>query len=345
MTSPTTIADRTDSDAAGRRAQVPLAVLTLVAGGLLLAGSYLGTVGMIVAVAVVQAALVVSWVLGSGLPGRIGGIVLGVMAAAATDVAVTRYHESGYQPVLAVLGVAIPLMFVHQLTRGVVRSRVVESLADITLLVLAVTAIGGLILLRYQGNGDRTVLAVVGAMTAGLVVGHLADMVIPAPRFDESIDRGLPGVVLGIVAGGAVGTITLREIIDFTGGRGLFVGAAVAAVACLLSIGATFAWTHSTLTAATPTATIPTAAIPTATIPIATAGPAPDPAVPAPLEPTEGPGDTALMRDLAEDAAADTVSYARVWTGIPALRPLAAVLITVSLSAPAGYVLVNALGG
>jgi hypothetical protein len=91
-------------------------------------------------------------------------------------------------------------------------------------------------------------------------------------------------VVLGVLAGAAVGLLILRSLIDFAGGRGAFVGAALGAVACLVSIGASFAGAHST------------------------------------LEPAGAPSSWVVR-----------------------LRPVAAVLITVALCAPAGYVLINAL--
>lgn len=222
-----------------------LAVLSALFAGLLAAGCYLGNVWLLVAIAVLQAVLVPSWVLGTGLPGRIGALLLGGLAAAGADAATTHWHDSGYSPVLGVLAVAIPLMFAHQLTRGVVRTRVVESLAGITVLLIAAVALSGLIVLRRQGNGETITLALLGAIGAGLVVNHLTDAVLPAPRFDPGIDRGLPGVLTGLLAGGAVGLLALRNDIDFAGGRAAFVGAAVAAVSCLLSIGASFAESRS----------------------------------------------------------------------------------------------------
>jgi hypothetical protein len=224
-----------------------LAVLTALAGGVLAGGSYVGNIGLLVAVAVIQAVLIVSWVFGTGLPGRIGALVLAVLAAGGADAAVTHWTTSGYSPVLGVVGVAIPLMFIHQLTRGVVRTRVVESLADITVLIIAVVAFAGLIVLRRQGNGDLVTPAIVAAIAAGLVAGHFTDAVLPAPRFDPAIDRGLPAVVVGIVVGGLIGLLALRRVIDYAGGRGAFIGAAVAAVACLLSIGASFSRVHSSM--------------------------------------------------------------------------------------------------
>lgn len=282
-------ATRRERSSAGAAPHIQLAFLSLLAGAVLAGGSYLGTIGLLVVVALVQALLVLSWVLGTALPGRMGALGIGGLAAVAADAATTHWHDSGYSPVLGVLGVAVPVMFVHQLIRGVVRTRVVESLADITVLLLAVVAVAGLIVLRRQGDGDVLVPAVVAAITAGMAASHFTDAIWPAPRFDPAVDRGLPAVVVGIVVGGVLGVLSLRHLFDFAGGRGAFVGAAVAAVACLLSIGATFSGTHSTMDA--PTVEEPAGALPRG---------------------------------------------AR-------LRPVAATLMTVALSVPAAFVLVNAL--
>ncbi|MBV9822508.1 MAG: hypothetical protein JO144_09735 [Actinobacteria bacterium] len=275
----------TSPDQPGAR-QIQLAVLTALAGGVLAAGSYLGPVALAVAVGLVQLLVTVSWLFGSAVPGRRGGLVLAVLAAGGADAAVLHWPHSGYSPVLGVLGLAVPAMFVHQLARGVVRTRVVESLADITVLLVAVVALTGLLVLRRQGNGDILTPAVLGAITAGLVAAHFADAVYSAPRFDPAVDRGLPAVLIGVLAGGLVGLLGLRRVVEFAGGRGAFVGAAIAAVACLLSIGAAFSAVRSPLAP-------------------------PGPAVP----------DGRAVR----------------------LRPVAAALMTLALSTPAAYVLVNAL--
>jgi hypothetical protein len=267
-------------------AQIQLAVLTALAGGVLAAGSYLGRVPLLVAICLVQLLLTLSWLFGTSVPGRRGGLVLAVLAAGGVDAAVLHWPDSGYSPVLGVLGMAVPLLFAHQLSRGVVRTRVLESLADITVLLVALVALTGLLVLRGQGNGDILTPAVLGAITAGLVAAHFTDAVYPAPRFDPAVDRGLPAVVVGVLVGAVVGLLSLRRVIDFDGGRGAFVGAALAAVACLLSIGAAFSGVHSGLAAP------------------GTAGP-----------------------------ASRTVR----------LRPVAAALMTVALSTPAAYVLINAL--
>jgi len=175
----------TEPPAAGPRLlHIPLATFSAILAAVLAVASYFGPAAMIGAVAIVQAVLVVTWVFGTALPGRIGALILGVSASGAGDFVATRYHSDGYAPLLGVLGVGIPLMFVHQLTRGVVRTRVVESLADITVLVVACVATTGFILLRYQSNGDRTTLAVASAVGIAL---SWAISPMPSPRCFASI--------------------------------------------------------------------------------------------------------------------------------------------------------------
>jgi hypothetical protein len=264
---------------------------------------------------------VTSWVFGIGLPGRLGGLAIGLAAAAGADVAVTKWHEHGYEPILGILGVAITVMFIHQLTRGVVRSRVVESLADITILIVAVTAIAGLLLLRYQGNGDITTLAVIAAAGTGLVAAHLTDALVPAPRFDPAVDKGLPAVVVGVLVGAALGLLILRRLIDFTGGRGAFAGSAVAAVACLISIGASFAGADSTLFKRIPGGSTVT---PRDELPAVVA-------------------DHLDALDAGPASKLDATDERHHRQSMMALRPVAAVLMTLALTVPAGYVLINAL--
>jgi hypothetical protein len=317
-------------DARRRAALIPMLTVTVVAGAAFVVGSAISAVGLVVAVAVVQAALITTWILGAGVPGRIGGIVIGVVAAGVGDVCVVRWHDNGYQPLLAVLGLAIPVMFVHQLTRGVVRTRVVESLSDIALGLVAVAAVSGLILLRYSADGDKTVVAVVAAMAAALVVDQLVDLGMPLPRFDATIDRGLVGVLLGVVAGGAAGVWALRDIVDFSDGRAALAGAVTGAVACLVSVGASFAGAHSTLSAPVPEA-------PTTTGPASALAETPPTLTILPGG-RDVPGGT---YDDQRDPAADEDLPS--WRGVVQFRPVAAALMTLALTVPAGYVLVSAL--
>ena len=220
------------------------AASALVAGAALAVTSYYSALALLIAVAVVQAVLVLVWVRGTGLPGRIGAIVLGGLAAAGADVVVSVWPHGRLGVILAVLGLAVPAMFVHQLMRGVVRTRVVESLSDIALVIVAVVALSSLLQLRHEFTGDATagdvVSAVIAAVALGLVVGYLIDVVAPVARFDAEVPRGLLGLVGGIVVGAAVTYLRLHTYLDFGTSRSLFLGGAVAAIAGLLAIGMAF---------------------------------------------------------------------------------------------------------
>src|SRR3954452_4689609 len=78
---------------------IQLAALAAVLTGVLAVGGYLGTTATLVAVAVVQAVLIPCWMLGNRLPGRIGGLTIGVLAAAAADGLTLHWPASGYSPV------------------------------------------------------------------------------------------------------------------------------------------------------------------------------------------------------------------------------------------------------
>lgn len=215
-----------------------------IAGAILAGCAYAGSLALLVAVAVVQAAFALSWVFGTGMPGRRGALLLGAAAAAAADTTTSVWPHGRLGPLLAVLGLAVPLMFVHQLGRGTARVQIVSSLSAGALLVLAVAALPALLQLRHEfldaDQGGRVVLAVIAAAAGALVVGYLVDMVAPTPRFDPDVPRGLLALVASTLVGGCVGYLLLRHDADFVDGRAAFLGAAMGAVTGLLGIAASF---------------------------------------------------------------------------------------------------------
>jgi hypothetical protein len=214
-------------------------VAALAGAGLTVADRY-GAGGLLVGIAVTQGLLVLAWVFGTALPGRIGGIVVGALAAGGADFAVSRWPHGQLGTLLAVLALAVPVMFVHQLSRGVVRARVVESLSDISVMVVAVVAMSALAQLRHETDGSAMVTAVVLAAAGALVVGHLVDMVAPVPRFDPMVPRGLLAVVVGAAVGAAIGYLRLHDTIEFTSNRSVYLGASVGAVVSLFAVGAAY---------------------------------------------------------------------------------------------------------
>ena len=216
------------------------AAVAIVVGAALTVAANLGAVQLLVAVAVMQGLLVISWVLGTGLPGRIGGFLVGALAAAGADVVVSKWPHGQLGTLLGVLALAVPAMFVHQLTRGVVRVRVTESLSDIAILVVAVVALSALMQLRHETDGKVMVTVVVLAAAGALVVGHLVDAVHPRPRFDPTVSRGFLAVILATGAATAISYLRLHNSIEFTAGRAAVLGAAVGGVVSLFAVGAAF---------------------------------------------------------------------------------------------------------
>jgi len=221
----------------------------LVLGGGVAAAARAGATPLLAAVAVVQFVLALSWVLGTQVPGRKGAIALAALAAAGADVAVSVWPHGKLGPLLAVLGLAVPVMFVHQLTRGAARVQVVSSMSAVAVLVLGEVTLPALLQLRHEFGGGalggRVAMAVAGAIAGAVVIGCLVDLLLPAPRFDPEVPRGLLGLIAAAGLGAAVGYLVLHDQTDFVGGRSAFIGAALGALAGLIAIATAFVL-HST---------------------------------------------------------------------------------------------------
>lgn len=220
-----------------------LVIAALVSGGLV-AAAHSGALALLVAVAVVQAITGLAWIFGTALPGRNGALVIVTAAAAASDVCVSVWPHGRLGTLLAVCGLAIPALFLHQLARSAARVRVADSLGAIAFGVLLVVSLPALVQLRHEfsssASGGKVVAGVVAAAGTALVVGYLVDMVMPAPRFDPAVPRGLLAVIAGAGAGGSVGQLTLHQGTGFLNGRGAFVGAAAGAIVAFLAIAVAF---------------------------------------------------------------------------------------------------------
>ncbi|HLY34279.1 MAG TPA: hypothetical protein VKQ07_07085, partial [Jatrophihabitantaceae bacterium] len=203
-----------------------------------------GGVALLVAVAITQAVVAVSWILATSLPGRNGAFLILAMAAAGADVTVSVWPHGKLGTLLAVFALAIPVMFVHQLARAAARVRVTDSLGAIAFGVIAVVALPALIQLRHEfispSVGGKVVAAVAASAAGALVVGYLVDLVMPAPRFDPAVPRGLLAVITSAGVGGSIGHLALHANSGFVNGRGAFVGAAVGTLAAFFAIAAAF---------------------------------------------------------------------------------------------------------
>jgi hypothetical protein len=112
--------------------------------------------------------------------------------------------------------------------------------------VLANAALPALVQLRHEfvvpQLGGRVVAAVTVAAAGALVVGNLVDLVLPAPRFDRHVPRGLLAVVAGTGFGATIGYLMLQSntYTQFADGRGTFIAAAVGALVGLLAVGVAY---------------------------------------------------------------------------------------------------------
>ena len=199
---------------------------------------------LLIAVAILQALVAVGWVIGTGMPGRKGGLVLAAMAAGGADVTTSVWPHSRLGALVAIIGLALPVMFVHQLMRGAARTRIVASLSAVAVVVVAVIAPAALLQLRHESVdpalAGRVVAAVVASAAGALVIGYLVDLVLPVPRFDPDVPRGLLAIVASAAVGAGVASVILRGQPGYADGRADFVGAAVGAVAGLLAIATSF---------------------------------------------------------------------------------------------------------
>ncbi|WP_338184883.1 hypothetical protein [Jatrophihabitans sp.] len=203
-----------------------------------------GALPLLIGIAAVQALLGFAWVFGLAVPGRRGALILAALASAAADVTVSVWPHSQLGTLLAVFGLAMPTLFVHQLSRGAVRVRVIESLGGVALLVLTEVSLPALLQLRHEfvsaRVGDDVSFGVVIIGFGALVVGFLVDMIVAAPRFDVEVPRGLLALLASTGFGGSAGYLTLRHSAEFIGGRGAFAGAALGAVVGLFGVAVAF---------------------------------------------------------------------------------------------------------
>src|SRR5205823_4076664 len=102
------------------------------------------------------------------------------------DVSVSVWPHGRLGVLIGVIGLAIPAMFIHQLTRGAARVRLVASLSAIGVLLLAEVSLAALPQLRHEfvgaDNGGEVVAAAVLAVAAALAAGYLVDLIVPVPR-------------------------------------------------------------------------------------------------------------------------------------------------------------------
>jgi hypothetical protein len=122
--------------------------------------------------------------------------------------------------------------------------RLVASMSAIAVLLFAVIALAALPQLRHEFAGavhaGRVVAAAIAAVGAALVAGYLVDLVVPVPRIDPEVARGVPALIAALGAGTLTGFLLLRTEPGFGDGRSVFIGVVLGAVAALMSVAGGF---------------------------------------------------------------------------------------------------------
>jgi hypothetical protein len=230
-----------DDELSARDHHLPAAGLVVLAtgGATVLSAAFDGT-GRLVAVAVLQLALVAAWVVATGIRGFGGSLALGVGAAAAADAAMLLPERPELDWLLAVLGLGFLAAVVHQMTRESPRLYLVASLAGVVLLLCSVSALAVLLDVGRIEDGERAVETALLAVGAALVVGHLVDLVLPRPQIAAGVPRGLLGLVLAVVAAVLVALLRRDGGTLLSATSAVVYGAALGSVAALMALGASY---------------------------------------------------------------------------------------------------------
>jgi hypothetical protein len=226
---------------AARLDHVGAAVLgALITAVLVLASTGGGVAAVIGVVAVLQALLVAGWLVGLRPQGPIGVAVIAAGATVAADIVLAVRDRPSLAALTGVFGLAFIALIVHQLLRGPVRVQVTESMAGLAALVIISGALAALLVIRRDSSGADLLPAAVLAAGVALVIGHLIDIVLPVPRFADGVQRGLPALLVGAVAGGATAVWRLHDVATVGSTAAAFLGAALGLVVGLAAVGVAY---------------------------------------------------------------------------------------------------------
>jgi hypothetical protein len=167
---------------------------------------FMGDLGRLAAVIVLQLGLVLVWVLVTGIQGFAGSLAVGAAGAVAADLVLVLPSRPAMGGLLAVFGVGFLAAVLQQMLRRP-RTGLVASLAGAAMLLAVTGALATLLLLGRTEAGHGRALIALLAVGAALVVGHLADLVLPRPQLADGVPCGVLGLVLAVVAGAAVTTL------------------------------------------------------------------------------------------------------------------------------------------
>lgn len=191
------------------------------------------------AVALVQLATLVVVVVTRRPPAwRAVAVVAGAAAISADVVACLRAAD-GLSPLAVVLALAVVAALVAQLTRGVVRADVTDSIGwTLALSALVVGSATAIVLVAARPGSAGLVPVAVGASVA-IAVTRFVDLVTVRPRLRPGLARGGVGLVVGVAFGLAAAGAFTELTRSLRVAAGVFIGVA-AVVAVLADLGACY---------------------------------------------------------------------------------------------------------
>jgi hypothetical protein len=164
---------------------------------------------------------------------------VGAAAAVAADLVLVLPARPAMGGLLAVFGVSFLAAVLQQMFRRP-RPDLVASLAGTALLLAVTGALATLLLLGRADAGHGRALVALLAVGAALVVGHLADLVLPRPQLAEGVPCGLLGLVLAVVAAAAVTFLGRGVSGTVDPVAALIYGAVLGGVAAIVSLVASY---------------------------------------------------------------------------------------------------------
>ena len=235
----TTVEDDARTEVSRVVHHLPAAVLAALAVAGLVEGLGRGEDGRVAAVAALQAALVAAWVVATARREWVGALLLAAATAVAADLVFLLPERPSVGGLAGVLGIALPAAVLRQMFRRP-REALVASLAGSVVLVCAVCSLA--FLLRSPGSAEAAERETVALLAVGaaLVAAHLVDLVLPRPQVAYGVPRGLLGLVVAVLAAGAVTWLRRRpeELADALGAA--IYGGAIGGLAVLVSLVASY---------------------------------------------------------------------------------------------------------
>lgn len=189
----------------------------------------------------VQVLFVLAWTMAIRPPGLREVAVVGLLTAAAADLAAVLPEVAGVGTLILVAGVGFVVGVLAQLWRREARMRVTEALGSALVITIGVVSFSTLVVLTRIELGTQAIVICLTATGVALLLARLLDTVAPWPRIAAQVPRG----ALGVVVGGMVGTLCAAflgsYIVGFNPKSAAYVGLAAAAAAILADLAVGFA--------------------------------------------------------------------------------------------------------